>query len=178
VDRRHLALAVAIGATLADERFDDPLVWGEESRNGALFTLGPNHPVRMWQITYSADLPGVAGAEPYGGAVGVYVEFTSDRADDQIVRSALVDCETDEVLIEDSVTDERAALQLSDAFPSCIHAGFCEQSYCLVVQAPEEAEAADLIWYTDVTIGTDAYAEEGEDGTVVDILIEYTEIDP
>jgi hypothetical protein len=176
MDRRHLVLGLAITATLATKYVLDPLFWGEESRNGPLVTLGTNHPVRMWQITYSTDLPGIADDHPFGGTIWVFVQYFSDRADDQFARAALVDCETDVLLTEDSVSDEQAVLEVQDAFPSCVGSGFCEQSYCLIVETTDKATPAQFLWSTSASIASDEDAERGEEDKVLDILIEYEEL--
>lgn len=166
MDRRHVVLGFAIGASVATSYSTSPLFRGE-AQSDAVFTLDVEHPERVWLITYTADLPQEVGAHPFSSSleVGVAITRASTPAPIEFV---LWDAATFETI------GQGDSMYVPDPFADCLP-GRCERAFFLYVSSPEEVDAGGY-WMASAWIRSDEPAPDVDESKEVPITIEYEEL--
>jgi hypothetical protein len=173
VDRRHVALGVALVATIADSYPEYSAYEGSAEVAGPSFVLDEDVPERAFLIRATVTIPPV-GSRDSASAIGV--DATVDWPDaHRNVHLVFEDCETGEGIAEGSSNDEDVVVP--DPFGNCVHGYECEVEVCLVARPGEEIEELRVSFTAYAGIRSLGYVGDEDEIEEAPMTIEVEELE-
>jgi len=181
MDRRHLVLAIAVGAAIATSWDPDSFAF-QGSQSVTLDLQLEGQETRSWAITSEVTLPPEAEGEPYDSLLSVLVNVSGSEGL-QRVALMLRDCDDGAVLAQTVLADQPGGgswiggqLDVPDLFGDCPIDDACVRTACLDVTndttSPAQVDLEINAWLT-----SDAYGQD-EPGLGVDLQLTVQEIEP
>jgi hypothetical protein len=177
IDRRHLVLGIALGASIATEGPPPGFLFhGAERLNAGASRLDVEIPTRHWIITTEIVLPREAEGDEFGSSSAVSYALT-ERSAAGVLVSSFRECggEIDEepiVTVDDSFT-----MSVSDSFADCAPQQGCTRTFCLELTSNND-HAIEVEWYATASIESEATVDHDVDPIDVPIEITIEEIEP
>jgi len=173
IDRRHVALGAAIGASIASQpRAGPPLLYGDQKLEAGPFTLDDSRPTRSWRITTEVELPAEAADHDVLSQTGVEA-LAADADSDDLATVSFGECGAEPI----EELWGGLVFVVDGAFEDCGPGQNCTRTFCVDITSDED-HPVEGWWQTWTTVQSMDNVKYGDDSIPVPIEITIEEIEP